>query len=162
MLKARKGVFETNSSSTHSICICLDEIDLNYPTTPIRLFYNDYGWERDTLISPEEKLSYLLTAMDNISSSKEEDLKNIKDWLDEEKIPYDSSSVDNSKNDCYIDHAYDTQSFVNYILSNKQAFLNFVFSNLSFILTGNDNDDLDTDIDESSLGYSNKVFYKGN
>lgn len=67
MKQIRQGVFETNSSSMHSLCIQRDEPDEveisylheedGYITTQI----GEFGWGIETLRQQEEKLSYILT-----------------------------------------------------------------------------------------------------
>lgn len=42
----RRGCFETNSSSTHAICIATDDV-LNIPKD-IHFGFDDFGWECDT------------------------------------------------------------------------------------------------------------------
>ena len=57
MKQIRKGVFETNSSSTHSICIAKDA-ELTIPQS-LHFSFGEFGWECDTLYSVSEKASYL-------------------------------------------------------------------------------------------------------
>ena len=64
MQKIRKNVFETNSSSTHSICIAKD-MELIIPTS-IHFEFGEFGWEVDTLSSVYEKASYLYTGLHEI------------------------------------------------------------------------------------------------
>lgn len=79
MINIRKGVFETNSSSSHSLVIAADydgnakAKDLDYDVA-LYSFYGDdeengilavgfgeYGWDGDPLTSFRDKLAYLLT-----------------------------------------------------------------------------------------------------
>lgn len=77
MIKIRRGMFETNSSSVHAIAIAKSKQALN------SYYYDEYcdhkvgdyfckgsslvikpgcfGWENKRLVSPEEKASYLMT-----------------------------------------------------------------------------------------------------
>lgn len=70
----RKGVFETNSSSTHTVCVSgdlrtdyryyVDNLLLTDPETnkqyiPTR--FGEFGWEKKSYRDFETKLSYLLT-----------------------------------------------------------------------------------------------------
>lgn len=63
----RRGVFETNSSSSHSLTIPDDLTDLNLfyagipRTIDVELGY--YGWEEETYTSPAVKLSYLFSGL---------------------------------------------------------------------------------------------------
>ncbi len=57
----RQGAFETNSSSTHSICIAT-ETQYNIPTS-IEFNFGDFGWEVNKLTSRKAKASYLYTCI---------------------------------------------------------------------------------------------------
>ena len=53
----RRGVFETNSSSVHAICISKSN---EYKTQDnVDFIYGRFGWSPETLYTPEEKASYL-------------------------------------------------------------------------------------------------------
>lgn len=76
MKQVRIGVFETNSSSTHSICISAVRNDpLQYPSHII-FKCGEFGWREARLDTPEEKASYLYSSMiclfdrDELESSK--------------------------------------------------------------------------------------------
>lgn len=59
MRQERRGVFETNSSSTHSICIATNRnTELSYPAKLV-FRCEDFGWGFDRLDTPEEKAAYL-------------------------------------------------------------------------------------------------------
>lgn len=65
MLQIRKNVFETNSSSTHSLVISNKERSYDY-TLPVEdgvltIPFGEFGWGPDILSTPIEKLSYLIT-----------------------------------------------------------------------------------------------------
>ena len=57
-IQIRRGVFETNSSSVHTITITKNPNNLKFPK---KLIFDsgDYGWEHACLNTPEEKASYL-------------------------------------------------------------------------------------------------------
>lgn len=85
--KVRQGVFETNSSSMHSICILNDcnlNNKINYEEKNTSYFYlNVEGFHRHPfkmLFSPEEKLAYCLCAFHsgiyNVNSEKFKKLEN--------------------------------------------------------------------------------------
>lgn len=65
MIKIRKGVFETNSSSVHSLCISKeDKLFLFIPKTKsIKIRTNEFGWEAEEYTSAEDKLSYIYTGI---------------------------------------------------------------------------------------------------
>ena len=77
MIKIRRGIFETNSSSVHAIAIVKSKQELNsyYYGEYSDQKYGDYsykgkflvikpgcfGWENKRLVTPEDKASYLMT-----------------------------------------------------------------------------------------------------
>lgn len=60
MIKIRKGVFETNSSSMHSLTIGNDATDRSIDDSEIVIDVGngEYGWSGDTLHSWEDKADY--------------------------------------------------------------------------------------------------------
>ena len=77
MRKIRKNVFETNSSSMHSVCI-RGRKRLDRPNLPILPLDNkvisefgEFGWEIENYSDQETKLSYLLTMIAETSYRKE-------------------------------------------------------------------------------------------
>jgi hypothetical protein len=65
MIQIRKNVFETNSSSTHSLVISNKERTYNY-SLPVEagvltIPFGEFGWGPELLVEPIEKLSYLVT-----------------------------------------------------------------------------------------------------
>lgn len=56
----RKSVFETNSSSTHAICITKKKDNYKLPDH-IDFEFGEFGWGYDEYNDPETKLSYLVT-----------------------------------------------------------------------------------------------------
>lgn len=163
MKKIRKGVFETNSSSTHSICIAKN-VDLTIPKS-IHFQTGDYGWENDTLSSIQEKASYLYTGLINNYMIDEfnyivEVLKNKNIDVTYDEIVYKTDDWGTYYvNGGSIDHGYELKKFLVDISSSEDKILNFLFSPLSFIITGNDNDEVDTDI---NVNYEHDEYYKGN
>lgn len=73
MRKIRKNVFETNSSSMHSVCITgkkkLDKPNLPIlcGTNKILARFDEFGWEVENYNDQYTKLSYLLTMIAEIS-----------------------------------------------------------------------------------------------
>lgn len=84
MYQIRKGVFETNSSSTHSICISRAEAKIPTGQT-VRFCWGEYGWENDTVY---DTASYLYTGiMENDGAA--ENLEKLKEMLDEMGVKCD-------------------------------------------------------------------------
>lgn len=137
MKQIRRNVFETNSSSTHSICIS------KAPVTPgeyISFNIGEYGWENSCV----DIADYLYTAILCMNDS-EELLETLKDMLDRNSIIYEFEEpkyfvdeeykwLDNG----YIDHAYDTREFIDAVLSDDDMLMRCLFGN-SCVYTGNDN-----------------------
>jgi hypothetical protein len=146
--KIRHNVFETNSSSTHSICIAKD-ISLTIPKE-IHFSKGEFGWEINTLRSLFSKASYLYTALEN--DSRFHDVVGI---LEAEglTVTYDISD------EGYIDHSGELSDFLDKVCKDKDSLMSYLFSDLSYIKTGNDNDDNDVDI---VVDYPHELFYKGN
>lgn len=60
MRQIRRSVFETNSSSSHSISIS-GEDSWDIPTYTLYAGFDEYGWDNDDFYGVENKLSYVLT-----------------------------------------------------------------------------------------------------
>ena len=75
MKVTRKGVFETNSSSVHSLAITNNYYP-QYPESEYVVIPNDYQWGYDTCDSVEEKLSYLVTLAACYSDTRDEFIEN--------------------------------------------------------------------------------------
>lgn len=154
MKQIRTGVFETNSSSVHSICISKNDDIVKQPE--IFFSFGQYGWEQGTLYTCNEKAAYLWTAIiecfgygDRIPKVKGYRAK-ITEMLNSEgiqcgfaKYEIKKSSYDN-KNYCdidgYIDHGGETRKFVEAVVSDKDRLLRYLFSPDSVVYTGNDNE----------------------
>lgn len=155
MKKIRKGVFETNSSSTHSICITKNDV-LDEKRNWISFQTGEFGWECDTLTTLSEKASYLYTAI--LYNEKLDLLDKVKEILDTNNIEYEFEEA-NDRYSYYIDHSSMLNEFLNDICNNEDKLMRFLFSSESFILTGNDNDDYDVEI---NVSYEHEEYYKGN
>lgn len=161
MRKIRKGIFETNSSSTHSICIAKD-VEVKFPES-VYFKLGQFGWEVDTLRSTEEKASYLYTAL--MQLKRYDDIENIKNILINKgvkvifKNPVPETS-DEQTEISYVDHVYNLQPFLEKVCNDEKKLISYLFSDLSFILTGNDNqNDVDVSI---KVDYPHYQYYKGN
>jgi len=159
MKQIRKGVFETNSSSTHSICIAV-ETELNYPKS-LHFRTGEFGWEQGSLRSVYAKASYLYTGL--LDNGRIDDFKAIVDTLKSKgiEVTYEDPESDGFRSG-YIDHACELHEFLDAICSDETTLLNYLFSDLSFILTSNDNGGGGKSSVEINVPYVNEVFYKGN
>jgi hypothetical protein len=147
----RQGVFETNSSSTHSICIAKDA-ELTIPKS-LHFEFGEFGWEHDTLQSMSEKASYLYTGL--VYNNRRGDLDNIIQLLKDKGIEITLEDGDSG----YVDHSSELVDFLDAICEDEGKLMRYLFSDLSFIITGNDNDESDVSI---SVDYAHDKYYKGN
>ena len=106
MIQVRGGVFETNSSSTHSICIQKKPVDADY--SYIVFNTGEYGWdEREVNLG-----DYLYTAILCLDpDGKKGYLSKLKSILDAHSIRYEFEWPEYDERwhcyeDCYIDHCY--------------------------------------------------------
>jgi hypothetical protein len=158
MKTIRKNVFETNSSSVHAICISSEKETINVPKN-INVQIGEFGWEFDKLSTYYEKLSYLYTGLCCFNDI--EKIEVLKEYFNVENIDveYESPKYDDYLQNGYIDHYDELGDFINFVMSDKEILFNFLFSNKSYILTGNDNADREIKVREK---YKHKVFRKGN
>jgi hypothetical protein len=157
----RRSVFETNSSSTHAICITKGGYEKH---DYIEFHIGEFGWEVDTYNDVYSRASYLITAI--FGSNKDyadKKLQQLKDILDNNNIEYViptpeiksweyNGEIEYYYNiDGYIDHAGETREFVEAVLSDSDTLFRYLFGD-SMIITGNDNGD----------GYSDRMYvYEG-
>ncbi|MBO5435302.1 hypothetical protein J6A31_05755 [bacterium] len=147
-IQIRKGVFETNSSSTHSICISKTPVEIN--TNRIVAFYlKDYGWSED---EEYDVHNYLYTAIMTFDD-RDELLAKLKSILDKNGIKY---TMQEPKFHCFsndgktysyldnggIDHSDGTRAFIDTVLNDENLFMRMLFGD-SVVYTGNDNEDVD-------------------
>jgi len=165
-LKIRSNVFETNSSSTHSICITKNNI-LDEKLNTIEFTIGEFGWERKRIYDADTKAKYLYTAI--LVEEKVDLIEKIKIILDNNNIKYNFETPEyetweyegreytNLKYG-YVDHSEDLDEFLN-ICEDENKFMRYLFSSESFIITGNDNDDHSISI---NVKYDHEEYYKGN
>lgn len=157
----RSNVFETNSSSTHSMCIVHDNLDEKQIKKIQRnvVFKAEYfGWDNSFINSVEGKASYLFSIACTISPSEREDFKNqVYEWLSE--IGVEATFIDNNYDDYLIDHYDGAIPFYRFVMHTKNHLIRYLFSDKSFVITGNDNVPSDVEI---NVDYRHEEFYKGN
>lgn len=133
----RRNCFETNSSSTHAICITKKDVNSSLLPSSILFTYGEFGWENKTYSSVRSKAAYLYQAIDDCYSDDEKEglIYKLKEILEKNGITYYFDSDWSG----YIDHPYGTTEFVEAVLSDEDKLLRYLFGD-SFIITGNDND----------------------
>lgn len=172
MRKVRQLVFETNSSSTHCMCIVSDrKAELVYPD---RLTFSckEYGRGRGELRSAEDKASYLYSSILSLFERKK--AENAKSWIMGElgkvgvecdfEIPeYRRYGAGVYCCNAYVDHAGedDHMMFVESVLRNSGRLLRYLFSDKSVVLTTSDEVD-DDRVENFRADYKHEFYYKGN
>lgn len=144
MFSIRRGAFETNSSSLHALIIADAMPDLSKALT-VHVRPGEYGWGIETLDTPNERGSYLYTAMCCVYCNDPIDdlTKMLAPWgvtviCDEEPrfVQYgENKYLDNG----YIDHEEDIGGFVKMITQDPVLALRFIFSDDSRAIIYNDN-----------------------
>lgn len=169
-IQVRDRVFETNSSSTHSLTVVPDEI-LRFGFSPqtlrggiIPVIPRSYGWEWQRYYRPENKLAYLLTqanrgsidleAAPNLARRLREQNDRVAFILDTvERATSCVVSIEAPAGETRIEASVSDSYGVGLeLMDDPQDLLNFLFSENSFVQTGNDNEGpgefINTDYDE--------------
>ena len=132
--------------------------NIEYPES-IYFGFGDFGWEVNKLDTPEEKASYLYTALLDTNTVNEY-VSEIDATLRSKNIDAIFQSMEETDTSYYyIDHSGDLDEFISVVCNSEESLLSYLFSNKSFILTGNDNDETDVDI---KVDYPHIEFYKAN
>lgn len=144
MKQIRNNVFETNSSSTHSLSIPekIDETKLTSITPNsegnIILEGGEFGWEIEEYNDPLTKANYVV--VDNLYN--EHRLEIIKDIIKEHTGCTDVIILAQNKDwdapyYSYIDH--ESSGKTNELFESKEKLRNFIFSPSCILYTDNDN-----------------------
>ena len=141
----RKNTFETNSSSTHAICITKVDVDKSSLPNHVTFTHGEFGLEVDEHSDLWSKASYLYQAICDCCYDKEDDkeemLNRIADVLNEYGISCNfEPDKDKKWGDGYIDNGYETIDFVKAVLEDSDKLIRYLFGD-SFVVTGNDNGD---------------------
>lgn len=160
MRKIRTGIFETNSSSVHCICIANDGDNIFVTPKVLSCITEEFGWDHETYFDTEDKADYLLT-MIYTSEHPSEYLEKFRSILHKHGIELGERKTDWY----YIDHSSEWGDTLNELLNNEELLMNFLFNPDSYVETANDNDDclyeLYRDTGEATR-YGYTVFVKGN
>lgn len=164
----RRGTWETNSSSTHALCIKKTMPD----KLPTEIYFSlgDFGWEQNVWNDYSTKAAYLHTAIYDLcyddKATYEEYIKEISDILEGYGIKSDWKEPESMKGyDYYIDHPGELEDFIADLLENPELLISWLFNSSSLLVTDNDNSDMEY-YDEAYKKYANKegwyFFGKGN
>jgi hypothetical protein len=141
----RNGVFETNSSSSHSISIADSNkefvLDTIYPNQNGIVFLSggEFGWEWEKYNDAITKANYCLVDTEGNPERREMLFEVIKEHTGADLVEILSSDIG------YIDH--DSVGTTNTAFESKETLKNFIFNKNSWLFTGNDN------------GYPDPTFY---
>lgn len=153
MKVVRQGVFETNSSSTHSISIATQTQGALMDTLPLDkervliLEGGEFGWEEASYKDALTKANYM--AIYALQWGKEESGKFIKIFEDvvkeqtgARKIEYAFTTSWQAGPDevfAYIDHQSVENKNYHYVFQDREKLRQFIFNPLSVLKTDNDN-----------------------
>lgn len=168
MVKIRRGMFETNSSSTHTIIVTDRKTK---PGNLVDFAIGEFGWGFEKLASINEKASYLYTMA--CECLGEDVYPRLYDMLIKYGIECSCSNPVvfdkkyNYPDNGWVDHCTDGDAFdfVNRMLSHEHALIKYLFSDESFVITGNDNCDEAEDKwmkEQADVDYPHTTYYKGN
>lgn len=163
MIIIRTGVFETNSSSAHSLAYGteyilrgsrwyqptmkhdfsnpmyhLDKVPDKYRGYTFYEWLGEYGWGYDVLTTPQEKFSYLLTQMADTSEELHEstNYQTIKEMVED----IGCEIVRCNDQDGYVDH--ESYGIVNSSLfKSKKDLITYLFNDNLIVYIENDNDE---------------------
>ena len=137
----RKNVFETNSSSTHSIAISKKPVVIG---KSIRFNIGEFGWE-NSCANPAD---YLYTAI--LEQNERLDLLDkLKEILNKHSIKYEFEeptyhTSDNGEYSWlsygYVDHSFEVRELIFALLDDEDLLMRYLFGD-SMVYTGNDNQD---------------------
>lgn len=146
MFNIRRNVFETNSSSSHSISIKSNsgELTPNYiyidEDNIMHTEFGEFGWGYETYTDQSNKLSYVVTMMGALSGTYDESLYEYGPFihLKEDLIEYTGCSdlvIDSF--DGYVDH----QSVCNIVedYCEVENYINFIYNSNIKLIIDNDN-----------------------
>lgn len=157
MKQIRRAIFETNSSSLHTLVV---PKTISTDNKKIYFYFDSFGWES---WEGECGASYFYTAIYELYSEDEAEriMNNVIDVMNRYGFECEVSS--SKYDDIYstIDHAYELKPFIERLLSNEDELVAFITG--GYVYTGNDNEEEsfppNSFEDTENIAY---VYYKGN
>lgn len=143
----RPQAFETNSSSIHAICIS-NETPLCLPSF-IYFGRGEYGWEWEKYDWEDDKANYLYECLIDLyydwANKDDTKLLEVCDRIKEDLASYGiGCKFEEFDRDTlfagWVDHGGENRELVEYLLSDPDNLIRYLFNDDSYILTGNDND----------------------
>ena len=172
-VQIRHGTFETNSSSTHAISIAKRDPELKIPEKVVFML-NYYGWEENVYHDTLNKASYLFSAIMQKESwlytprqkeeyilSKSKRIEKLQKILLKNNIDYEFvlKHMNGEDDDIYGIDPNDLDEFIDSVLRSEKRLLSYLFSENSFVCTGNDNSDTYMHVGKTKTHY---IYEKGN
>jgi len=136
MIQIRKSVFETNSSSTHSISIESGDVKLYSNINHngiIVLSGGQFGWEEETYNDPMTKANYCAQDWFEDNQKMEMLVEVIKNHTLADEVIFDLESL----NDGFVDHQSSGTSIEAF--DSHEKLRDFIFNWDSVLTTDNDN-----------------------
>ena len=135
-IQSRHGVFETNSSSIHSLCI---PKNTPYKVPKYVNFYlGCYSWAPDIENSPGNYLYTYLALTDD--TERIEKLENILYKHGVEHVSFEPYRDKDKWDVFYIDHVSESEDWVNSLFADEEKLLRHLFTPGAVIYMTNDND----------------------
>lgn len=154
-VQIRQGVFETNSSSTHAICIAKKHY-FDKSKLPKKLVVPNYGfgWEPMKYRDPGAKASYLFQTIDYVYWNSQDEQERCKKKIYDVLRQYGIECEFELGEESYIDHGgiEDMPRWINDMVSDPDALMTYLFGD-AMIVTGNDNGDEFNEEMHPFLGY---------
>lgn len=155
----RNKAFETNSSSTHSICIeeenenAIEDGFITNANQKLNVAEGQFGWESDSFSSFPDKLDYLYMYLNYTEGSPNRSEitangESLVKWLVSEfnkrglSIEIRKYEVNEDKwfdQEGYIDHQSIPNDELEEVIQSQKAILNFLFNCRCSVITDNDN-----------------------
>ena len=180
MINVRKNLFETNSSSTHAICISNKDTDYNmYIGSTIHYTLGQFARNKTTLTTFVDKLSYLMTTIRDINDYNKNRPNNNYDFPS-----YDKNYIKDVLHKClnitiiecddsihYVECFADSIEWLNFIYNDETSLLRFLFSDNSIVVTSSqdceyidedDSSDNETYIQKQTKNLNAKIFLLNN
>lgn len=153
----RVNVFETNSSSVHTITIAKRT---NYEVSSSLHFEGgEYGWDVDKLNTPIEKASYLFTAIASMND-RDKLVEHVREVLakHECQATFEEWGSCWAGND-YIDHDRRLVDFVVMLMNDDDLLLKYLFGNACVYMYNDNMDYEDMRYAEEIDGYSEDDYF---
>lgn len=140
----RNGVFETNSSSMHAVCIPSAKTYPEKLPSKIKFTINKdgYGWQNNVLRSTYEKANYLWSAIltyYSIPEEVQEKRQTITDILNDHGIEAFFEEPEDEYDNFYVDQPW-LAKCLDGIFATEDSLMSYLFGD-SMVITGNDNED---------------------